>query len=555
MTGLWKKLLVKSLWSVLACAVVGVMIVACNDESPLPTDVTASEPLTGLMATLGPDVRLTASCGGGNQTPYVDEIAVNCVEIWGQSSHIPYSQYGSTWAIYTCKAWGTAVQGPAAGQYRLVATPSSEPFQASMSGAAIAETLDPMYFTMKAYGLRPTTPSSVSCWVGASLATLPVTIDGSAPVLVGVGITPATGSIPAGQNLQLTAHYYDNYGFDNFLTPVPSHTFSSNNTAVATVDPASGLVHGVAAGTATIQLAASGNHFATANITVTAYGCTLTPTPNGTVNSIVGGTVSISATSSCAGGAVLPTGNWIWPQTGPLWITNDNPQNSQVEVHPTGAGTATVKVCTPAGANQVCSADIGFNIFGTSVTSSADGTTLTPGLNATGTVTYTIKNIGPVAGTATVSCVSSAVVTCTGLSATSVTLNPGATSNVTASWATGTATGSASFGVAASGGGGDSWPSFTVNGGAVVAAINYGPASVQRGVNCEWMASVNGGTAPYSWAWTVDGAPVTGSDNDLYYINTGHSFTLGITVTDALGVTGSATKAITVTSSAPYCEL
>lgn len=69
---------------------------------------------------------------------------------------------------------------------------------------------------------------------------------------------------------------------------------------------------------------------------------------------------------------------------------------------------------------------------------------------------------------------------------------------------------------------------------------------------CVWEANANGGTAPYTYAWSTVGGGGTG------YAETwsGHfptSGTLTVTVTDALGATG--TSAINVTSvyNGPLC--
>ena len=53
---------------------------------------------------------------------------------------------------------------------------------------------------------------------------------------------------------------------------------------------------------------------------------------------------------------------------------------------------------------------------------------------------------------------------------------------------------------------------------------------------CTWYAALNGsGTAPYTYAWTVDGQPAGTDSAELSYENGGNSFTLGVTVTDADG--------------------
>lgn len=89
----------------------------------------------------------------------------------------------------------------------------------------------------------------------------------------------------------------------------------------------------------------------------------------------------------------------------------------------------------------------------------------------------------------------------------------------------------------------------------LVTTINYGPSSVRPNVNCEWMAEASGGIAPYTWVWKVNGNVVPSSDNDIYYTNTGSSFTLRVEVTDAIGTLAFYNKSITVSAGAPYCNL
>lgn len=89
----------------------------------------------------------------------------------------------------------------------------------------------------------------------------------------------------------------------------------------------------------------------------------------------------------------------------------------------------------------------------------------------------------------------------------------------------------------------------------LTATISYGPSSVRPKVNCEWMAAASGGVAPYTWVWKVNGTVVASNGNDLYYKNFGGSFTLSATATDALNSSSTATLAVDVTASAPYCPL
>ncbi len=118
---------------------------------------------------------------------------------------------------------------------------------------------------------------------GTNGTTIPVT---------GVTLTPATGTVNVGTTLQLTANVAPTTATNK------SVTWSSSNTAMATVS-ATGLVTGVAAGTATITATTvDGGFKATSAITVTnipvsVTGVSLTPT---TANVSIGTTVQLTPT-------------------------------------------------------------------------------------------------------------------------------------------------------------------------------------------------------------------------------------------------------------------
>ncbi|HEX6898865.1 MAG TPA: hypothetical protein VF789_04095 [Thermoanaerobaculia bacterium] len=85
------------------------------------------------------------------------------------------------------------------------------------------------------------------------------------------------------------------------------------------------------------------------------------------------------------------------------------------------------------------------------------------------------------------------------------------------------------------------------------ATIN-GPAflSVTACTTYTWTASVSGGTSPYTYQWTWDGAAVgTGSSYSRQYCPglggyTLNTYTLGLTVTDSASRSGNASKTVTV---------
>jgi uncharacterized protein YjdB len=105
-------------------------------------------------------------------------------------------------------------------------------------------------------------PATITATSEGQSGTAAITV--TALAIASVQVTPASGSIEVGQTLQLTATPKDAGG-----NPLSGRTvtWSSNNTAVATVD-ANGVVSGVTAGPATIT-ATSESKSGTAEITVT----------------------------------------------------------------------------------------------------------------------------------------------------------------------------------------------------------------------------------------------------------------------------------------------
>jgi hypothetical protein len=107
-----------------------------------------------------------------------------------------------------------------------------------------------------------------------------------------VVVTPATSSIAAGATVQLTAKSYNSSGA---YRPKAAFNWSSSNTAIATVN-ASGLVTGVAAGTATITATTQQTNVSgTASVTVT--GTTPPPPPPGAQTLIAAGDIAVCSTT------------------------------------------------------------------------------------------------------------------------------------------------------------------------------------------------------------------------------------------------------------------
>ncbi|HEX2205399.1 MAG TPA: hypothetical protein VHG91_18965 [Longimicrobium sp.] len=81
-----------------------------------------------------------------------------------------------------------------------------------------------------------------------------------------------------------------------------------------------------------------------------------------------------------------------------------------------------------------------------------------------------------------------------------------------------------------------------------------GPSSIRPYNECGWYASVSGGSGAISYAWSQSAGTGTASGHD-YLGESATSFTLSVTVTDALARTATATKSVTVTSGAVVCRI
>lgn len=80
-----------------------------------------------------------------------------------------------------------------------------------------------------------------------------------------------------------------------------------------------------------------------------------------------------------------------------------------------------------------------------------------------------------------------------------------------------------------------------------------GPSTVRPSVQCYWWADAAGGTPPYSYSWS---GGLSGYSILYEYFTTSPSsgsFTVSVTVTDALGATATANRPVTVSSRAPLC--
>ena len=82
--------------------------------------------------------------------------------------------------------------------------------------------------------------------------------------------------------------------------------------------------------------------------------------------------------------------------------------------------------------------------------------------------------------------------------------------------------------------------------------VILGNSEIEANLSCQWGAIVSGGTAPFSYAWKVDGAPVGDNSDLLTYTNTGSAFTIEVVVTDADSRTASNSLSVAIVSGA-FC--
>ena len=79
-----------------------------------------------------------------------------------------------------------------------------------------------------------------------------------------------------------------------------------------------------------------------------------------------------------------------------------------------------------------------------------------------------------------------------------------------------------------------------------------GPTSIRPNALCYWWANVTGGTAGYTYSWSQSPGSATSTTSD-FYAQGSSSFTVYLTVRDALGTWRSTSQPITVSSSARVC--
>ncbi|HEX2188966.1 MAG TPA: hypothetical protein VHG51_08725 [Longimicrobiaceae bacterium] len=98
-------------------------------------------------------------------------------------------------------------------------------------------------------------------------------------------------------------------------------------------------------------------------------------------------------------------------------------------------------------------------------------------------------------------------------------------------------------------------PARTVTAASTLTVTISGQYYIQPFDNCTWYASVSGGTPPYSYSWSDAGMEGTANGSEwVGYANGTGDYIVSVSVTDAVGRSGSATMRGTSTYSAYYCR-
>ncbi len=222
------------------------------------------------------------------------------------------------------------------GTKHLLATPVVTWTSSSTAVASVGSTTG--LVTGKALGTSTITAKHLASGVSG---TAKVTV--TAATLVSVAVTPSTTTLLAGATQQYAATGTYTDGTTNNL---PSATWTSTNTAAATVSTA-GLATAVAAGSTTIKATASGKS-GSATLTVTAaalQSIALSPAP---ANFPAGTSAQLTATGTLSNGTTENvTSTVTWSSSSPNVATVSNATGSQGFVTTLTAGTTTISVVDP----------------------------------------------------------------------------------------------------------------------------------------------------------------------------------------------------------------
>jgi uncharacterized protein YjdB len=503
-----------------------------------------------LSSCAGAGTTLTSTTSGGTWTSSNTSIATVVsgtgvvTAIASGTTTISYSVTGGCvgTAVYTVNAIPSTITGTAS-----VCAGATTSLSSATSGGTWASS---------ATGIATVGSTGIVSGVAAGTVTISYTVSGCVrTVVVTVNALPAsitgTASVCAGATTSLTS-------------ATSGGTWASSATGIATVG-STGIVSGVAAGTATISYTVSGC-VRTVVVTVNALPATIT----GTASVCAGATTSLSSATS--------GGTWASSATGIATV------GSTGIVSGVAAGTTTISYTvsgcvrtvvvtvnaipsTITGTATVCAGAT------TSLTSATSGGTWASSATGIATVGSTGIVSGIAAGTATISytvsgCVRTVVVTVNAIPAIitgTATVCAGATTSLTSATSGGTwassATGIAtvgSTGIVSGVAAGTATISYTVSGcvRTVVVTVNplpnagsiTGPSTVVVGASITLSDAVSGG----AWSTSSSTIAAVGSTGVVTGMAVG-SATISYSVSNGCG-TAVATKAITVTATAPSCD-
>jgi uncharacterized protein YjdB len=187
--------------------------------------------------------------------------------------------------------------------------------------------------------ISATIPVSIPAGTTVSGSTT-LTVTETTPVLKSIAITPNPATAAVGQTVQLVATGTFDAGPTQDITKTV--TWASDNTAIATVDPATGIVTAVAAGTANIS-ATQGTVTASVAFTATVAALASIAVTPGTLTSAGGQTQQYTATGTLSDGTTQDLTKLVkWSSSNVNVATISNKAASVGLATTVAVGTATI---------------------------------------------------------------------------------------------------------------------------------------------------------------------------------------------------------------------